>query len=51
MITLSELKNFYNINRDFKDFVDKCMTTYNWSLDVALTSPTTIEYYKYLISS
>lgn len=50
-ISLSELKNFYNINNDFKQFVDKCIATYNWSLDMALLSPTTIEYYKYLLSA
>jgi len=48
---MSELKDFYNKNADFKDFVDKCMTTYRWTLEQALSSPITKNYYDYLKSS
>ena len=45
------VEEYYRTNKDFKEFVDKCMKTYNWSLEKALESPITKEYYKYLISS
>lgn len=45
------MEEYYKINKDFKEFVDKCMKTYNWSLDRTLESPITKEYYKYLTSS
>ena len=47
---LSELKAYYNTNEDFKRYVDKCMETYNWTLEYALLSPITISYYKYITS-
>jgi len=46
-----DLKQFYNINEDFKVYVDKLMRAYNWTIDRALESPITVEYYKYLIKS
>lgn len=45
------MKQYYNENKDFKEYVDKCMKTYGWSLERALLSPITISYYNYLISS
>lgn len=45
------MKEYYTTNKDFKEFVDKCMKTYNWSLEKVLESPITKEYYKYLTSS
>ena len=48
---MSELKDFYNSNADFKEFVDKCMRTYSWTLEYALSSPITKNYYNYLKAS
>ena len=45
------LVDFYFSNTDFKDFVDKCMKTYNWTLEFALSTPITKNYYEYLKSS
>lgn len=44
------IEEYYINNKDFKEFVDKCMKTYCWSLEKALESPITKEYYKYLIT-
>ena len=45
------LADFYYKNADFKEFVDKCMRTYNWTLEYALASPITKNYYEYLIAT
>ena len=46
-----ELADFYYSNADFKMFVDKCMATYNWTLEFALSLPITRNYYEYLVST
>ena len=48
---MSELNKAYNENKDFKEYVDKLMRARNWSLEKALASPITKEYYKQLIST
>ena len=48
---MSDLKEFYYKNADFKDFVDRCMRTYNWTLEFALSTPITKNYYEYLIAT
>ena len=48
---MSELKSFYNTNADFKEYVDKIMSAYGWSLEKVLQSPITKNYYQYLIES
>ena len=48
---MANLVDFYYNNADFRDFVDKCMATYNWTLEFALSTPITQNYYEYLTSS
>lgn len=51
MNEMTILKDFYNNDKDFKEYVDKIIKTYGWTLDKALQSPITENYYKYLIDS
>lgn len=47
----NNLEKAYKENKDFKEYVDKLMTYYGWTLDKALQSPITVNYYNYLIDS
>lgn len=46
---MNELKSFYDTNKDFKEYVDKLISVYGWTLEKALQSPITKNYYDYLI--
>ena len=46
---MSELESFYKSDNDFKEYVDKIMSAYGWTLEKALQSPITKNYYNYLI--
>jgi len=46
-----DLCQSYADDPDFKEYVDKLMITYSWSLEKALQSPITKNYRDYLISS
>lgn len=51
MTDLLMLKQFYDINEDFKTYVDKYMKTYRIIfVDVALKHKLVHEYYKYIIN-
>ena len=40
-----DMLDFYQLNDDFKRYVDACCVTYGKSLDEILESPITKEYY------
>ena len=49
MISVFDInKSFYNSDKDFKTYVDRCATTYQKSVDEILQSPITEEYRKSL---
>lgn len=43
------MKQAYEENEDFREFVDKNCQTYGKSVDYMLSTPTTQEYYKFLV--
>ena len=51
LIMYSKLKQFYDTDTDFKDYVDKDMEMYNRTLEQSLESPVTENYYNYIIDS
>ena len=50
-VKIEDMMDYYNNNKDFKEYIDKLMHTYGWELERALESPITKEYYKYITSS
>ena len=48
---IEQMREFYKSNSDFKDYVDKCMQTYQKDITDILISPITQEYYKMLIKN
>lgn len=44
----NEMLKFYNENKDFKEYVDKCVKTYGKDVDYMLSTPIAKEYYEYL---
>lgn len=48
MERITELRKFYEVNEDFKDYVDKCVKTYGKDVDFMLRTPIAYEYYKQL---
>ena len=49
MERITELRKFYEVNEDFKEYVDKCVKTYGKDVDYMLRTPIAYEYYKQLI--
>ena len=45
---VNELYKFYEENKDYKDYVDKCVKTYGKDVDFMLRTPIAYEYYKQL---
>lgn len=50
-MTLDDLRQNYANDSDFKEYVDKIMASYGWTLEKALQSPITVNYYNYIIES
>lgn len=48
MERITELRKFYEVNEDFKDYVDKCVKAYGKDVDFMLRTPIAYEYYKQL---
>lgn len=48
MITKNELLLFYQINKDFKKYIDDCVHTYGKDVDYMLQTRTAQLYYEYL---
>ena len=48
MERITELRKFYEVNEDFKDYVDKCVKAYGKDVDYMLRTPIAYEYYKQL---
>lgn len=48
MSDINDLIKCYNENKDFKDYVDKCVKTYGKDVDHMLRQPITDQYYQYL---
>ena len=48
MERIIELRKFYEVNEDFKNYVDKCVKTYGKDVDYMLRTPIAYEYYKQL---
>lgn len=48
MEKIIELRKFYEVNEDFKNYVDKCVKAYGKDVDFMLRTPIAYEYYKQL---
>lgn len=48
---MKDIEQFYNNDKEFKEYVDKDMDMYGRTLEQSLESPITKNYYKYIIES
>ena len=48
MTDQNELLIFYEKNKDFRDYIDKCVKTYGKDINYMLQTKTAQEYYQYL---
>ena len=48
MEKLNEMFKFYCENKDFKEYIDKCVKTYGRDVNFMLSTPIAYEYYKQL---
>lgn len=48
MEEINELREFYETNEDYKNYIDKCVKTYGKDVDFMLRTPIAYEYYKQL---